>query len=121
MTLFSTSFCKYKAVAVAVAVAVKLILKVLGMNGGFKSLKVYQLAYRLAMEIFEISKKFPKKETYSLTDQIRRSSISVVWIDFAKDCEYINIQIHQSLIIRYEEVGKMLGSMANNPERFTPK
>ena len=40
-------------------------------------LKVYKLAYKLAMEIFEISKKFPKEETYSLTDQIRRSSRSV--------------------------------------------
>ena len=38
------------------------------MNRGFKNLKVYQLAYQLAMEIFEISKKFPKEETYSLTD-----------------------------------------------------
>jgi len=45
----------------------------------------------------------------------------LVWIDFAKDCEYINIQIHKSLIIRYKEVGKMLGSMADNSERFTPK
>jgi four helix bundle protein len=44
---------------------------------GHKDLKVYQLAYRLAMEIFELSKNFPKEETYSLTDQIRRSSRSV--------------------------------------------
>jgi len=42
-----------------------------------KDLKVYQMAYRLAMEIFEITKKFPKEETYSLTDQMRRSSRSV--------------------------------------------
>jgi len=39
--------------------------------------KVYKLAFELAMKIFEISKKFPKEETYSLTDQIRRSSRSV--------------------------------------------
>jgi len=45
--------------------------------GSFKDLIVYQKAYKLAMEIFEISKKFPKEETYSLTDQIRRSSRSV--------------------------------------------
>lgn len=44
---------------------------------GHKSLKVYQLAYKLAMEIFEISKDFPREERYSLTDQIRRSSRSV--------------------------------------------
>ncbi len=41
-------------------------------------LKVYQLAYRLAMELFEMTKTFPKEEMYSLTDQLRRSSRSVV-------------------------------------------
>lgn len=42
-----------------------------------RDLKIYNVAYKLAMEIFEITKKFPKEETYSLTDQIRRSSRSV--------------------------------------------
>ena len=42
-----------------------------------KELEVYKLAFEAAMKIFEISKKFPKEETYSLTDQIRRSSRSV--------------------------------------------
>ena len=45
---------------------------------GHRDLKVYQLAYELAMEIFHLSKMFPQEETYSLTDQIRRSSRSVV-------------------------------------------
>ncbi len=44
---------------------------------GFRDLKVYQLAYQLAMDIFAESKNFPKEERYSLTDQIRRSSRSV--------------------------------------------
>lgn len=44
---------------------------------GHRDLKVYQLADNLAMEIFEVSKAFPKEEKYSLTDQIRRSSRSV--------------------------------------------
>jgi four helix bundle protein len=39
--------------------------------------RVYKLGFAQAMEIFEITKKFPKEETYSLTDQIRRSSRSV--------------------------------------------
>jgi four helix bundle protein len=43
----------------------------------FKDLIVYQKAYKLAMDIFEISKTFPKEEKYSLTDQIRRSSRSI--------------------------------------------
>ena len=44
---------------------------------GYRDLKVYKLAYKLAMEIFEITKSFPKEEKYSLVDQIRRSSRSV--------------------------------------------
>ncbi|MFI1745396.1 four helix bundle protein [Thalassobellus sediminis] len=43
----------------------------------FKKLLAYQKSFELAMLIFEISKSFPKEETYSLTDQIRRSSRSV--------------------------------------------
>lgn len=44
---------------------------------GHKDLKVFRMAYRLAMEIFHLSKNFPIEERYSLTDQIRRSSRSV--------------------------------------------
>lgn len=43
----------------------------------YKDLIAYKKAFSLAMEIFKISKSFPKEETYSLTDQIRRSSRSV--------------------------------------------
>jgi four helix bundle protein len=42
-----------------------------------RELRVYQKAFEKAIDIFIISKKFPKEETYSLTDQIRRSSRSV--------------------------------------------
>ena len=42
-----------------------------------RELEVYQLSFNTSMEIFEISKGFPKEEIYSLTSQIRRSSRSV--------------------------------------------
>jgi len=42
-----------------------------------KDLNVYNLAFELAMEIFNLTLNFPKEERYSLTDQIRRSSRSV--------------------------------------------
>jgi len=123
------------------------------MSEGFKDLKVYKMSYDMAMEIFNITKSFPKEEIYALTDQIRRSSRSVcsniaeayrkrrypkhftskvsdadgeasetmVWVNFAKDCNYINENIYNNLIKKYKEIGKMLGSMANHPERFVPK
>jgi four helix bundle protein len=47
------------------------------MLAGFKDLKVYQRAYDLSMEIYNLSKAFPKEEVYSLTNQMRRSSRSV--------------------------------------------
>jgi four helix bundle protein len=42
-----------------------------------QDLEVYKKAFSAAMEIFELTKSFPKEEMYSLTDQIRRSSRSV--------------------------------------------
>jgi four helix bundle protein len=42
-----------------------------------RDLKVYRAAFDAAMKIYELTKGFPKEETYSLTDQIRRSSRSI--------------------------------------------
>ncbi len=42
-----------------------------------QELDVYKLGFAAAMEIFAVTKNFPKEELYSLTDQIRRSSRSV--------------------------------------------
>ena len=116
----------------------------------FKDLIVYQKAYKLAMEIFELSRRFPEEEKYSLTDQIRRSSRSVtsnlaeawakrryeksfeskltdslgeefeteVWIDYSKDCGYIQKETHENLVNEYLEVKKILIAMINNPDRW---
>jgi four helix bundle protein len=123
------------------------------MIGGFQKLKVYQLAFSLAMQIYELTKDYPKEEKYSLTDQIRRSSRSVcsniaeayrkrrypkhftskitdadgelsetlVWLDFSKECKYLIDAKYDEIVTKYLEVGKMLGSMADNPEKFLPK
>lgn len=43
----------------------------------FRDLKVYQKAFALQQEVFELTKSSPKEELYSLTDQLRRSSRSI--------------------------------------------
>jgi four helix bundle protein len=43
----------------------------------YRDLEVYKSAFRLQQEIFNISKKFPREEMYSMTDQVRRSSRAV--------------------------------------------
>lgn len=123
------------------------------MTGHFKELKVYQLAFEAAKSIFLITKNFPKEETYSLTDQVRRSSRSVcvnigegyrkriypkhftskmtdadgeatetsIWLDFALEFGYIDQQSCNDIQKKYDEIGRMLNSMANHPEKFLPK
>ena len=118
-----------------------------------KDLEVYKRAFRLAMDIFELTKRFPAEERFGLTGQIRRSSRSVclnlreAWakrryeahfvskltdcdgensetdssLDFAKDCCYVKDEQHRDLVHRCAEVGRMLGSMVNNPTPFLIK
>src|SRR5687768_7661550 len=42
-----------------------------------KQLDVYQMALKLAKEVYEITKKFPKEEQFNLTSQMRRAACSV--------------------------------------------
>lgn len=44
----------------------------------YKDLGVWQRAYQLCLEIYRITKGFPREETYGLTSQIRRAAVSVV-------------------------------------------
>ena len=116
----------------------------------FKETKVYRFAFEQAMDIFEVSKNFPKDEMYSLTDQIRRSSRSVcgnlaeafrkkqypahfvskisdsdaensetnIWLDFALACKYLHSEKHSQMIVRNEEIGRLLNHMLNNPDKY---
>ena len=43
----------------------------------FRDLRIYQEAFKLQQMVFQISKRWPREETYSLTDQVRRSSRSI--------------------------------------------
>ena len=47
------------------------------MATGLENLRVYQLAAKLELEVFELTKHFPKDELYRSVDQLRRSSSSV--------------------------------------------
>ncbi len=43
----------------------------------FTDLKVWQQGHQLVILIYKLTNKFPQKETYSLTDQLRRASVSI--------------------------------------------
>ena len=44
---------------------------------GFKQLKAWQRGYELVLEVYKVSKNFPKEEIYGLVSQIRRAAVSV--------------------------------------------
>jgi four helix bundle protein len=112
------------------------------MDKGFKDLKVYKLSYKFPKEeLYSLTdqirrssrsvcgniaeayrkRRYPKHFTSKITNADGEASETTVWLDFALDCGYITSNIHEPLINQYNEVGKMLGSMANNPEKFRPK
>ncbi len=75
-----------------------------------QDLLAYKKSFDLAMEVFEISKTFPKEETYSLTDQIRRSSRSVT----------SNIsEAYRKRLYQKHFISKMSDSDAENSETQT--
>lgn len=56
-----------------------------------------------------------------LTDCDGENSETDSSLDFAKDCGYINIDLHQKLTSQNKEIGKMIGPIINNPDSFLIK
>lgn len=48
------------------------------MSGTFKDLKSWQKAFDLTLNIYRVTKSFPREEIYGLTSQMRRAAVSVV-------------------------------------------
>jgi four helix bundle protein len=117
----------------------------------FRELEAYQLAMESAMRIFELTKRFPPEERYSLTDQIRKSSRSVcanlaeawrkrrypnafvsklsdadaeaaetqVWLEFARKCDYLALDLANELDKTYDHIQGKLVNMMRHPEQWT--
>lgn len=61
---------------------------------------------------------YPKHFVSKLSDADSECAETLVHLDFAKQCGYLKENTHQHLLDLYYEVGKMLGSMMNAPEKF---
>jgi four helix bundle protein len=106
----------------------------------YRNLNFYKKSHELTLEIYKITKNFPKEELYSLTNQLRRSVSSIpanisegsaktnkdfkrflnialgsaketeYWLLLAKDLEYIPINIYEKLL---KELNQIIGSIIN--------
>jgi hypothetical protein len=69
-----------------------------------QDLDVYRKSFSAAMQVFELSKRFPKEETYSLTDQIRRSRS--VCSNLAEAC--VSVVMKQLFVNKLKRFGSKL-------------
>jgi four helix bundle protein len=56
-----------------------------------------------------------------LTDCDGENSETDSSLDFARDCKYISVDCHAELTALPQQIGKMLGSMINNPGHFVTR
>lgn len=64
-------------------------------------------------------KRYPKMFVNKMVDADGEATETQVWLDFARDCGYLPKQVQAKLTSGYEEIGRMLGRMILNPERFS--
>lgn len=62
---------------------------------------------------------YPKHFVSKLSDSDGECAETMVHLDFAKDCGYLDEEKHKLIIEEYLQLGKMLGSMMNSPEKFS--
>jgi len=64
---------------------------------------------------------YPKHLVSKLSDCDAEAAETSVHLDFAYDCGYLDRSFYHKALENYEEIGRMLGSMMNAPEKFTQK
>ena len=64
-------------------------------------------------------KRYPAHFISKVTDSDGENSETNVWFDFAIACKYISKQKHEAMILRNEEIGRLLNNhMINNPDKY---
>ena len=66
-------------------------------------------------------RRYPKNFISKLSDSEAESSETQVWLDFAKSCKYITDEDHSAIMLKYTDVGNLLGDMINNPQKYQDK
>ena len=119
----------------------------------FRDLRVFQNAMNAAMDIFQLTAKFPPEEQFALTDPLRLTARSVcshisrawrkrrfktpfiaklndsegqacetlVWLEFARQCKYLDEDTCEQLNAAYEQIMGQLGKMINQADKWLIK
>jgi len=105
----------------------KLAMDIFEISNGFPKEEKYSLTDQIRRSSRSVSsciaeswakKRYIKHFISKLTDSLGEEYETEDWLDYSRDCGYINNDVHQKLISDYDEVRKMLISMINNPEKW---
>jgi len=66
-------------------------------------------------------RRYPAHFVSKLTDADAEATETMIWLDFSLHCAYINTAIYNQFSSEYEQIGKMLGAMISEPEKFCYK
>jgi four helix bundle protein len=66
-------------------------------------------------------RRYPKYFISKISDADSETSETMVWLDFSKDFKYLDDPLYLEFIKKYIEIGKMLGGIVNNPDKFLLK
>jgi len=72
----------------------------------YKKLKVWEDAHKFTIDIYRITKKFPKNEQYGLTSQIRRSASSIPASSIPTNIVEGSGQLNNGNLIRFLGIAK---------------
>ncbi len=107
--------------------AFKLAMRIFEISKTFPKEEKYSLTDQIRRSLRSIcgniaeayrKRQYPKHFRSKLSDSDGENSETLVWLDFALACKYIEIEIHQRLTSESDEIGELLNYMILNPEKY---
>ena len=107
-----------------------LAMKIFDLSKSFPREEKYSLIDQIRRSFRSVSanisesyrkRKYPKHFISKLTDSHAENAETQTWLEFAKECKYIEEETFNELIKESEEVGKLINYMINNPVKFGVK
>lgn len=104
-----------------------LAMKIFEISKSFPSEKKYSLTDQVRRSSRSVCvnfgeayrrRKYPAHFVSKLTDSDAENTETEIWIKFSFDCKYISDAVFSDLEAKSAEVGRMLGHMINNPEKY---
>ena len=107
-----------------------LAMKIFSITNSFPAEEKYALTSQIRNSSRSVSanlteafrkRRYPNSFISKLSDAETEAAETQTWLEFARDCKYINPEQSESIYQEYDKVIGMIVKMINSPEKFTIK